>query len=91
MTPAIAYGLWREQERLERLGWIFPVMWSPAFREYAVHVRQMDGGPARTFRAQTRQELMQDCLRWAALHSLADMASDETRPTIPAPPPAGAE
>ena len=84
MTPAIAFGLWREQERLERLGWEFPVWWSPTLREYCVTARQMPSGPTKTLYAATRQELMQEALRWAATAELGD---NETRDTMPAPPP----
>lgn len=77
MNSQIAFHLWREQERLEQLGWQFLVRWSAALGEWVLDARQ-DDGPMKVFWASTRQELMQAGLGWAA-------TAGTERDTLPAP------
>lgn len=97
-TPADTYTLWREQERLERLGWSFQTMWLRGVKKYAAipYNRGLGIGRATSFVREDRADALTAALEWAARESdsfglLAAERETEKRDTLPAPPPVGAE
>lgn len=82
MNPTIALHLWNEQERLERLGWVFRPRFSETHHDWTVRARHsFEEGLGQSFQALTKEAAMMEAVRYVAFLEM----TAEPRDTQPAP------